>query len=306
LTKPAPKNLPASVRQQLANLARERNVDFGLILVKYGLERILFRLSCSRHRDVFILKGALLFELWTEQRYRPTRDADFLARGDNAPERFAHIFRELCVLEVDEDGLRFDAETVEAERISEDADYEGVRVTLLAYLERAKIPIQIDIGFGDVVTPAPSETGYPTLLEFPGPRLLAYPKETVVAEKLQAVVKLGIANTRMKDFYDLEILSRTFAFEGKTLAQAIQNTFQKRGTDLPMGGLPVAFTSEFYDDVNKKQQWTAFCAKNKSYVEKTEFKAVMEGIRTFLALPLRTVQEGHSFTKTWKPGGPWR
>ena len=222
MAKPAPKNLPASVRQKLANLARERNVDFGLILVKYGLERILFRLSRSRHHDDFILKGALLFELWTEQRYRPTRDAAFLGRGDNDPERFAHIFRELCVLEVDEDGLRFDAETVEAERISEDADYEGVRVTLLAYLERAKIPIQIDIGFGDIVTPAPSRTDYPTLLEFPGPRLLAYPKETVVAEKLEALVKLGIANTRMKDFYDLEVLSRTFAFEGKTLAQAMR------------------------------------------------------------------------------------
>jgi len=125
LAKPAAKNLPASVREKLTNLARKRNVDFGLILVKYGLERILFRLSRSRHRDDFILKGALLFELWTEQRYRPTRDADFLARGDNSPERFAHIFRELCVLEVDEDGLRFDVETVEAERISEDADYEG-------------------------------------------------------------------------------------------------------------------------------------------------------------------------------------
>ena len=224
MTKPAPKNLSASVRQKLAIIARERNVDFGLVLVKYGLERILFRLSRSRHRDVFILKGALLFELWTEQRYRPTRDADFLAHGDNAPERFAHIFRELCVLEVDEDGLRFDAETVEAERISEDADYEGVRVTFVAYLERAKIPIQIDIGFGDIVTPAPSETGYPTLLEFPSPRLLAYPKETVVAEKFEALVKLGIANTRMKDFCDLEILSRTFEFEGKILAQAIQNT----------------------------------------------------------------------------------
>jgi Nucleotidyl transferase AbiEii toxin, Type IV TA system len=182
LTKPAPKNLPASARQKRTNLARERNVDFGLILVKYGLECILFRLSRSRHRDVFILKGALLFGLWTEQRYRPTRDADFLARGDNAPERFAHIFQELCVLEVDEGGLRFDAEIVEAGRISEDADYESVRVTFVAYLERAKIPIQIDI-----VTPAPSETRYPTLLEFPGPRLLAYPKETVVAEKLVAL-----------------------------------------------------------------------------------------------------------------------
>jgi hypothetical protein len=209
-------------------------------------------------------------------------------------------------LEVGEDGLRFDGETVEAERISEDADYEGVRVTLVAYLERAKIPIQIDIGFGDIVTPAPSRTDYPTLLKFPGPRLLAYPKETVIAEKLEALVKLGIANTRMKDFYDLEILSRTFAFEGKTLAQAIQNTFQKRGTDVPVGGLPVAFTSQFYDDLNKKRQWTAFCAKNKSYVEKAEFKAVMEAIRNFLALPVRTIQEGHSFTKRWKPGGPWR
>ena len=147
------------------------------------------------------------------------------------------------------------------ERISEDADYEGVRVTLVAYLERAKIPIQIDVGFGDTVTPAPSETDYPTLLEFPGPRLLAYPKETVVAEKLQALVKLGIANTRMKDFYDLEILPRTFAFDGKTLATAIQNTFRKRGTDLPIAGLPIAFTSEFYDDVNKNRQWSALALR---------------------------------------------
>jgi hypothetical protein len=162
------------------------------------------------------------------------------------------------------------------------------------------------VGFGDIVTPAPSETGYPALLEFPGSRLLAYRKETVIAEKLEALVKLGIANTGMKDFYDLEVLSRTFAFEGKTLAKAIQNTFQECGTDLPMAGLLVAFTSDFYDDIDKKRQWTAFCAKNKSYVEKVEFKAVEEAIRNFLALPVRTVREGHSFTKTWKPVGPWR
>ena len=162
MTKPAPKNLPASVRQKLANLARERNVDFGLILVKYGLERILFRLSRSRHRDVFILKGALLFELWTEQRYRPTRDADFLARGDNSPERFAHIFRELCVLEVDEDGLRFDVETVEAERISEDADYEGVRVTLVGISNAQRFPFRLT---------SDSETSsHPHLLRSPIPR----------------------------------------------------------------------------------------------------------------------------------------
>ena len=209
-------------------------------------------------------------------------------------------------MEADEDGLRFDAETVEAERISEGADYDGVRVTFIAYLEREKIPIQIDIGFGDIVTLAPSETAYPALLEPPSPRLLAYPKETVIAEKLEAFVKLGIANTRIKDFHGLEMLSHTFALEGQILAQAIQKTFQKRGTDLPMAGLPFAFTSEFYDDVNKKRQWAAVCAKNRSFVEKAEFKAVMEGIRNFLALPVRAVQAGHSFTKTWKPGGPWR
>jgi predicted nucleotidyltransferase component of viral defense system len=306
LGKSVPKNIPASVRERLRNIARARNVDFGLILVKYGLERILYRLSRSAHREAFILKGALLFELWTDQRYRPTRDADFLASGDNSPDRFAQIFRELCAMETEPDGLRFDSESVIAERISENADYEGVRVTFAAYLDRAKIPIQIDIGFGDTITPAPFETDYPALLEFPGPRLLAYPKETVVAEKLEALVKLGIANTRMKDFYDLQTLSRAFAFDGKTLAKAIQNTFEKRGTNIPIAGLPVAFTSEFYDDVNKKRQWTAFCAKNKSYVENVELKAVMEAIRDFLALPVRTVQEGHSFLEVWKPGGPWR
>ena len=150
------KNIPASIRQKLLNLARKRNDDFGLILTKYGLERILFRLSKSKYREVFILKGALLFELWTMQRYRPTRDADFLANGDNSPERFS-IFQEISTVEVENDGLRFDPKTVKAERIKEDADYEGVRVTFTAFLEKAQIPIQIDIGFGDAVTPGPVE-----------------------------------------------------------------------------------------------------------------------------------------------------
>jgi hypothetical protein len=306
LANPAPKNISASVRQRLQNLARERNADFGLILVKYGLERILFRLSRSPHHDVFILKGALLFELWTGQRYRPTRDADFLARGDNSPERFVQIFRELCAMEVEPDGLRFDANTVTAERISEDADYEGVRVTFVAYLERAKIPIQLDIGFGDAVTPAPLVNAYPTLLEFPGPRLLTYPKETVVAEKFEALVKLGIANTRMKDFYDLEVLSRSFAFDGKSLTTAIQNTFRHRGTELPPAGMPLAFTPDFHDDGSKVRQWTAFCAKNMPYVTKDEFRAVIASIREFLVPVARFAREGTSFSKTWNPGGPWR
>jgi Nucleotidyl transferase AbiEii toxin, Type IV TA system len=151
----AKKNLSASVRQRLLNLVREQNEDFGLFLTKYGLERILFRLSQSRHRDVFILKGALLFELWTEQTYRPTRDADFLGTGESSLERFNQIFKDISAQKVEDDGLRFDAESVKAERIKEDADYEGVRVTLMGHLDNARIPIQIDIGFGDVVTPGP-------------------------------------------------------------------------------------------------------------------------------------------------------
>ena len=299
------KNISASVREKLRNVARERNADFGLILVKYGLERILYRLSQSTHTNIFILKGALLFELWTDQRYRPTRDADFLARGDNSPDRFAQIFRELCAMEAEPDGLRFDGDSVVAERISEGAEYEGVRATFIAYLERAEIPIQIDIGFGDAVTPAPVEENYPTLLESSAPRLFAYPKETVVAEKLEAMVKLGIANTRMKDFYDLDVLSQTFPFDGKILAEAVQKTFERRGTELPSEGTPFALTPEFYGDAGKVRQWNAFSQKNRSYIESIEFKIVVGRLADFLVPVARAARRKIPFTKHWTPRGPW-
>ena len=226
MPRPKLKNVPASIRQKLLDLARERNQDFGLVLTKYALERILFRIGNSQYRDVFVLKGALLFEVWTHQQYRPTRDADFLARGDNSPERFVQIFREIAAAEVEDDGLRFDPKTVKAERIKEDADYEGVRVTFTALLDKARIPIQIDVGFGDAITPGPVDTPYPTLLDLPAPHLLAYPRETVVSEKLEAIVKLGIANSRMKDFHDLHSLSTTFEFDGNILAEAVRVTFR--------------------------------------------------------------------------------
>ncbi|MGH9735495.1 MAG: nucleotidyl transferase AbiEii/AbiGii toxin family protein [Candidatus Acidiferrales bacterium] len=299
------KNLAASVRQKLLDLARSRNEDFGLILVKYGLERILYRLSRSKHRDTFVLKGALLFELWTKHTYRATRDAGFLARGDNSPERFVGIFKELCVIEVEPDGLTFDADSVKAERITEDADYEGVRVTFTARLERARIPIQIDIGFGDAITPAPLETQYPTLLPAPNPRLLTYPKETVVAEKFEAMVKLGIANSRMKDFYDLEALSRNLDFDGKMLGEAIRKTFERRGTELPAGGTPVAFTPEFYTDTDKKKQCAAFGTRNATFVTKTELKEVVGNVKQFLTPVATALLDSSPFTKRWEPGGPW-
>jgi Nucleotidyl transferase AbiEii toxin, Type IV TA system len=154
-------NMAASVRQRLLNVARERKEDFNLVLTKYGLERVLYRIAQSKYRETFVLKGALLFELWTKQRYRPTRDADFLVRGENSPERFVQVFKEICETNVEDDGLRFDAATVTTEPITEDADYQGIRVKFVGYLENARIPIQIDLGFGDVITPAPLETENP-------------------------------------------------------------------------------------------------------------------------------------------------
>jgi Nucleotidyl transferase AbiEii toxin, Type IV TA system len=302
----APKNLPASIRQKLSDLARARKDDFGLILVKYGLERILYRLSRSAHHDAFVLKGALLFEIWTHDTYRPTRDADLLGRGDNAPERLVRMFRELCELEVEPDGLVFDADSVQAERITEDTDYEGVRVTFTARLDRARIPIQIDIGFGDAVTPAPVESDYPTLLPAPHPRLLVYPKETVVAEKFEAIVKLGIANTRMKDFYDLEALARTFEFEGELLAKAIRTTFANRATELPAKGIPLACTPEFHDDQNKKRQWMAFCNRIPNGTNAADLKTVVEALQLFLSPVAAAAQEQTAFAKHWRPRGPWQ
>lgn len=276
------------------------------MLTKFALERVLFRLSQSKHRDIFVLKGALLFELWTQERYRATRDADFLARGDNTPERFLIIFRDLCNGVAVDDGLRFDAESVTAERINEDANYQGVCVTFMGYLENARIPIQIDIGFGDVVTPAPAEAEFPTLLDFPAPRLLAYPRECVVAEKFEAMVKLGIANSRMKDFYDLWKLSRDFAFDGLLLSEAIKKTFAHRETELPGKQSPIVFTEGFYRDQIKIKQWNAFCQKNRRYVSGLGLEEVCVAIREFLMPIVDALVRSESPHKLWNRSGPWK
>lgn len=277
-------NMAASVRQRLLNLARERKEDFGLVLTKYGLERVLYRIAKSQHRGAFILKGALLFELWTEQRYRPTRDADFLARGENKPESLSKIFKEICDLDLEDDGLRFDAATVTAEQITEDADYQGVRVQFVGILENARIPIHIDLGFGDVITPAPIETEIPSLLDMPKGKLLTYPRESVIAEKFEAMVSLGLANSRMKDFYDVWRLSHDFLFQGSSVAEAIRKTLARRETQLP-SRTPVVFTPEFFNDADKKKQWAAFCSKNRGYIPERSLESVCQKIADFL-MPL--------------------
>jgi predicted nucleotidyltransferase component of viral defense system len=303
LSKATPTNIAASVKQRLLNRARSEKEDFNLLLTKYALERVLYRISQSPYKDVFVLKGALLFELWTEQTHRPTRDADFLSHGDNNLERFERIFEEICEMTVHDDGLRFDPESVRVDRIKDDQDYEGIRVTFLGYLEASRLPVQIDIGFGDEITPAPIEAIFPTLLENPAPVFLTYPRETVIAEKFEALVKLGMANTRMKDFHDLKTLSSLFSFAGPGLSEAIRRTFERRKTPLPLDAPPTALTAEFYDDQTKQKQWNAFVSKNKLYIEPISLQEVTASIREFVLPVLRSHD---SLVLRWEPGGPWK
>jgi len=294
--------MAASVRQRLLNLARKRKEDFGLLLAKYGLERVLYRISKSKYRDLFVLKGALLFELWTDQRYRPTRDADFLAQGRNNPEKFIKFFQEICDLKVDDDGFRLDAATITADRITEDANSKGIRIKFLGYLENARIPIQIDLGFGDVITPAPVEMKIPSLLlDLPTPKLLTYPKESVIAEKFEAMVSLGIANSRMKDLHDIQSLSRGFSFDGTILSEAINKTFAARGTRLPFVA-PLVFTVEFFNHPEKKRQWAAFCHKNRGYVVETSLQSVCDEISSFLMPIVHALNNNSTIPKKWSAG----
>ena len=298
-------NIAASVHQRLLNLAHQRQEDFGFVLTKYVLERMLFRISESKYRDVFTLKGALMFELWTEERYRPTRDADFLASGENSPERLSVMFKNICSTVVLDDGLRFDPESVIAKRIKEDGDYEGVRVGVVGYLGKARISIQIDVGFGDAVTPAATRMEFPSMLDFPKAILLTYPKETVIAEKFEAMVNLGMANSRMKDFYDVHRLGREFPFDGRTLSDAIRNTFDRRNTPVPRKNTPIVFTGEFFADENKKKQWSAFCKKNSGYISDVSLESVCLEIARFLMPVVKALGNNESLDRSWSPKGTW-
>ena len=291
MTKDRPRNMAASVRQRLMNKARQQKEDFGIVLTRYGLERLLYRLSQSRHRDLFILKGAMLFQLWSGQLHRPTRDLDLLGHGDPEPDRFQEILRDICRQEVEDDGLEFQADSVHAERMKEDEEYEGLRLKLTALLASARIPIQIDIGFGDAIHPGPDEITYPTLLDMPTPTLKAYPRETVVAEKFQAMVMLGIANSRMKDFYDVWTLAKQFKFSGPVLSAAIRATFERRKTPLPEQP-PLALTSEFTEDRQKLTQWRAFLRKGKLDAEGMELMGIAESLHRFLMPPTEALVGG--------------
>jgi predicted nucleotidyltransferase component of viral defense system len=296
-------NLPASVRQRLLNLARERKEDFGLVLIRYGSERFLYRLSTSPHRDAFVLKGALLLQLWTAEIYRPTRDLDLLGRG-LSDTNFRKVFSEVCSQNVEDDGLTFLPNTIRVERIRDEEAYEGVRVRVEARLGGVRIPLQIDVGLGDKIVPAPVKLEYPTLLRFPAPKLHAYSKESVVAEKFEAMVKLGVVNSRMKDYYDLWVLAQRFEFESSTLAAAIQATFDTRHTTLPTSS-PLALRAEFYELTTKQAQWLAFLRKSGLKAD-SSLKEAVEVIREFIMPVVNSVLKGNEENKVWQPAGPWR
>ncbi len=300
------KNTAVSVRDRLLQLAKRRGEDFQLILTRYALERLLYRLSQSEYRDRFILKGAMLFALWDDQPYRATRDVDFLGFGDSSEHAVRDTFRTLCDMAVADDGLVLHADSVRVDRIRDVMQYGGMRVALLGELAGARIPIQADVGFGDVVTPEPERVEYPTLLGSPAPLLRAYPRETVVAEKYQALVYLGMTNSRMKDFYDLWVMVHRFDFNGATLSEAINNTFARRETTLPEQ-TPSSLGSEFSDDFQKTRQWDAFLRKGALLSTSTSpsLDEVCQILENFLMPPTTALRQGRAFLEHWQPGGPW-
>lgn len=253
-----PVNTAKSVKDRLLNIARQEGRVFDVLLVRFALERLLYRLSVSEHRDRFVLKGGMLVTVWVEDDNRVTRDADFLGHGDPDPERLAADFRGIMAIESD-DGVVFDLDALAATAIREEMEYGGTRLKTAAYLEKTRIPVTIDIGFGDAMADATQQLDYPTLLDLPAPNVRAYPPATVIAEKFQAMVALGVLNGRMKDYYDLWAIPRALDIGADELDAAITATFERRQTTIPTER-PPALSSEMVDDEVKQRQWRAYAA----------------------------------------------
>ena len=298
-------NMQASVRAQLQNKAKETNRPFAEMLQYYGMERFLYRLGKSQYANQFILKGALMFTAWNIPERRTTLDIDFLARFDNQIDSIEKVIKDICKIKVVSDGLVFDSETVKGIRIKEDADYEGVRVKFVGFLERARIPMQMDIGFGDIVYPRPKILDYPVILDLPKPHLKGYPLESVVSEKFEAMVKLGLLNSRMKDYFDIWLIMRQFDFNGLNLTEALKRTFQHRKTDLPQKR-PL-FAEEIYDDKFDRQiLWTAFLKKGDIKHAPDKLSKTAKAIEKFLIQPLDAIHRGLECNKLWKASGTWK
>jgi predicted nucleotidyltransferase component of viral defense system len=295
--------IAASVHQRLLNIAQREDRRFNDLLQHYALERWLFRLSRSSYSERFILKGALVLIAWQSPVTRPTRDIDLLARLGNDQELIRGVIAEISQTPVENDGLVFDVASVATERIAEDADYEGVRARFRGHLGNARIAMQVDIGFSDVVTPAPMRVAFPTILAQPAGSLLVYNRESVIAEKLEAMVKLGELNSRMKDFFDVWLLSSRYEFDAVQLATAIRATFARRRTT--MESEPIAFSRDFARESSKAAQWSAF--RRRSLLQNTpaDLSDIVVCVRAFLHPVVASVVENREFAAHWPAGGPW-
>lgn len=304
MSRPDPGSRAAELRTALLRAGRARDEDFQVTLAHFAVERLIHRLSHTRHAESFILKGAMLLGVWTSAPHRATRDVDFLGFGSPAPEALADVFREIARTDSENDAVEFDSASVRAEEIREDARYDGVRVRLEAHFGGARIPVQVDIGFGDAVTPAAPWIEYPSLIGLPTGRIRGYTRESVVSEKLEAMISLGLLNSRMKDFYDVWLLARDFEFEGASLARAVQATFERRGTPLPEM-IPPAFGESFTDASDKRQLWARFLERSAASEPHLSLATAVSVVRDFVWPVLDALREARPAPGYWPGGGPW-
>jgi len=296
-------NIAASVKARLLNEAKRSNRPYTEVLQYFAMERFLYRLSKSRYVTKFVLKGALMLAVWHAPIQRPTKDIDMLGKVDNQVDSVVNAIHEICLQKVEPDGLMFQVDGIEGTVITEDAEYHGIRVRFMALLEKTEVPIQVDIGFGDPVVPRVALIAYPTMLDMPAPKLRGYSRESAVAEKFEAIAKRGLLNSRVKDIYDIWLLSRLFEFDGQVLAKAIQETFKSRGKEIH--ARPVGFTKLFYDDAAHQNQWKAFISRNRIKDAPGSLGLAVKAVSEFLSPILDCLASKTTAPIKWTPPGPW-
>ena len=298
-------NFAASVHARLLAVNHQRKADFHLTLQRYVAERFLYRLGLSPYRDRFVLKGAMLFVLWEDDAARSTKDLDLAGYVDNDADAIGRAFREVASIPSPQDGLDFALDTLEITPIRDAAEYHGFRLNLDVLLGKAVVPFQVDVGFGDLIVPAPADVTYPVLLDGEPPHVRAYPREAVVAEKLHAMAHYGGANSRYKDFFDVDRLSTRFDFDGTTLSASITATFSRRDS-ASLATWPVALTTSFYADEGRSDQWRRYLIRMKLLEISTDFTTIGSRVIAFLESPVQAVSNGEPFAAGWPAGGPWR
>jgi predicted nucleotidyltransferase component of viral defense system len=294
----------ASIHARLLAVAQERREDFNLTLQRYAAERFLYRLGASEHREHFILKGATLLALWRGSPYRATKDLDLAGYTDDDPLELVAIMREICAIASAGDGLAFQASSVRADRIRNRSEYRGSRVKIEALLGTARINLQIDVGLGDAVEPPAEVATLPVLLDGPAPRIRAYPREAVIAEKFHAMVDLGATNSRFKDFHDIFELASRFSFEGSLLTRSLAATFQRRRTPV-QDDRPIALRSDFYADPKRAAEWQRYLTRIAATGVPPDFDAVGELVRSFLGPLWSALAAGREVAGIWTRAGKW-